>query len=232
MLWSPAGLDTIIWNITDTLNILHIISDPMPLDEAVDKRIAGAFFHTLSDLAPEVTIDDYDLYTSPPAFFDYPTYRYLWYPQEEPAFVCGPEEAQAGARVREQCERLQQADLLVLTAPVWNYSIPAILKAWIDLVIAPNHIYRFGAQGLEPIHKLQRLIIFISSGGTMLRDNARETLLKHLTAPFGFIGVKNIDVVWADGQDQRLFPDHLEREVGAAAEARRLAREIVDSIQK
>lgn len=202
----------------------------MPPAEAVNKRIAQAFFQRLSELAPEIEagieVDEYDLYTAPPNFFDYNTYRYLWYPFADEAYQAGPEEERAGRLVADQCRRFNRADILALTAPVWNYYVPAILKSWIDLVVAPNQTYRFGAGGMEPLHRLQRLVLFISSGGTMARDNARESLLQLLTAPFAFIGIKETHVVWADGQDRRLFADAQEREAQAVKEARLLAEEL------
>ena len=200
----------------------------MPLDESVDKRIANAFFKHLNEINPDIEIDEYDLYTLPPPFLDYDVYRYLWYPLSDTRYEPSPEEIQSGEYLRQQCERLKQADIVVLTTPVWNYSVPAILKAWIDMVIAPNYLFQFGDNGIEPMHELKCLILFVSSGGTMSRNNARESLLNHLQAPFHFIGMQDCKVIWADGQNKSLYPDYREREEKAIMESRLLAEQIAD----
>lgn len=200
----------------------------MPPEESVNKRIADAFFKRLWELDPAIEVDKYDLYTLPPPYLDYSVYRYLWYPLSDSNYEPSPDEIRSGEYVRRQCERINQADVLALTAPVWNYSVPAILKAWIDMVIAPGYLYRFGGNGPEPLHHLKSLILFISSGGTMSRNNARESLLNHLQAPFQFMGINDIKVIWADGQNKELYPDYRDREEKAANESRLLAGEVAD----
>lgn len=200
----------------------------MPPEESVNKRIAGAFFDHVREINPGIDIDEYDLYSLPPPFLDYNVYRYLWYPLSDPNYQPTPEETRAGEYVRQQCDRLAQADILALTAPVWNYSVPAILKAWIDMIIAPNYLYRFGESGPEAMHHLGCVVMFISSGGTMLRNNARQSLLNHLQAPFQFVGVQDYKVVWADGQNKSLYPDYRQREEKAIMESRLLAEEVAD----
>ena len=40
-----------------------------------------------------------------------------------------------------QIEKLNSADVLVLTMPMWNYSVPAIMKAWIDQILLPGKTF-------------------------------------------------------------------------------------------
>ena len=80
----------------------------------------------------------------------------------------------------------------------------------------------------EQMHHLKTLIMFISSGGTMSRNNARESLINHLQAPFQFIGMKDFRIIWADGQNKSTYPDYRDREEKATNESRLLAEEIAD----
>lgn len=214
--------------IDSRLKILHVIADPLGPDKAVNKRVAKAFFDTLGEIAPEIVVDTHDLYAARPPFIDYPLFRFLWNPSVDGDHEPTTEEHAARRFIREQCARFVGADILVLTAPVWNYSVPAILKAWIDVMIAPNYTFRFGDKGPEPLHRVRELLIFLSSGGTMSRHNARESLINQLSAAFEFIGVTESKVVWADGQDPALYPDYRQREAAALKQAELLARDVAD----
>ncbi len=208
------------------MNILHVIADPLPPAVAVNKRIAEAFFATLVEIAPDTNVDTHDLYADRPPFIDAALLQFLWMPATDGGAGPGPAEEAARQYVRTQCARVAAADVLVLAAPVWNYGVPAILKAWIDVIIAPNHTFRFGAHGPEPLHKIKDVFFFLSSGGTMTRHNARHGLTDQIGAAFGFIGIREPKVVWADGQDSKLHPDYRQREQAALDQARSLAREI------
>jgi FMN-dependent NADH-azoreductase len=208
------------------LKILHVIADPLAPDNAVNKRVARAFFNTLNEIAPEIDVDTYDLYAAPPPFINSPIIQFLWYPPGAGGFEPTPEDHSASQFIREQCARLVAADILVLTAPVWNYGVPAIMKAWIDIMIAPNHTFRIGPGGPEPLHRVREFFIFLSSGGTLSRHNARDGLINQLSAAFEYIGITEPRIVWADGQDPALHPDYQQREQAALKQAELLAREI------
>ena len=204
----------------------------MPPDEAVNRRVAQAFFSTLNGVAPQIEVDTYDLYASPPPYFDYPMYRFLWYPLTKSGYEPTPREEAAGQLLSEHSARFNGAHMLALTAPVWNYSIPAILKAWIDVTITPNFSFRFVGNGREPLHQIKRLVFFLSCGGTMGRGKLRESLMNQLLATFAFIGITEVTTVFVEGQDPSLYPDYRQRERYAIEQAESLAREIAGGARK
>lgn len=63
---------------------------------------------------------------------------------------------------------LKQADVLVLATPMYNYGLPAALKAWVDQIVRVNETFSFdlarGDYPLEPILKNKRLVVLSSSG--------------------------------------------------------------------
>ena len=69
--------------------------------------------------------------------------------------------AQSDALVRE----LQQADVLVLGVPVYNFGIPAALKAWIDLVARARLTFRYTEHGPEGLLRGKRAYLVMASGG-------------------------------------------------------------------
>jgi FMN-dependent NADH-azoreductase len=208
------------------VNILNIVADPMPPEESVDKRLTARFLESLEAAAPDATVTTVDLYASPPPFFDYRTYRYLWYRFRQPGYEPSPEERAAGAYAREQARLFNRADVLVLTTPMWNYSVPAILKAWIDQAICPDHTYRLEPDGPRPLHALKKILVFATSGAVYGDDDPRDCLLRLVRAAFAFIGIQDVEAVWADGQNRRLCPDAPDRLQRAMNRAGELGREI------
>ncbi|WP_170476807.1 FMN-dependent NADH-azoreductase [Ruegeria arenilitoris] len=97
----------------------------------------------------------------------------------------------------ELVRELQQADAIVIGLPIYNFSIPAALKAWIDLVARVGLTFKYTENGPVGLLQGKRVVLAIASGGTAVgseidfaTDYARHVL--------GFMGISNVDVVAAD----------------------------------
>jgi len=208
------------------MRLLHVVADPIPTEEAVDRQLAAAFLDALRAADPAARVEEIDLYADPPPYFDYALYRFLWRPLGDPGYAPSAEETAAGRYATRHAAKMREADVLLLTAPMWNYSVPGILKSWIDQVICPGGTYRLGPQGPEPIHAVKRVVLFTASGGRYGPDDRRDCLTNLVRAAFGFLAVRDVDVVWADGQNRHQFPDAAERREAALDRARSLARSL------
>jgi FMN-dependent NADH-azoreductase len=209
------------------MRILHINANPKPTAEAASRQLTAAFFQALTEAAPDVEVTTRDLYADPPPFYDYATYRHFWYPVFIPDYQPTPEEVAAVAYARAATAQVNAADVLVITAPMWNFGVPAILKAWLDQIIQPGITFSMGAGGVQPLHHLQKVIIFTASGGAYAPGDPRDHAVPALRAAVGFLGVKEVDVAWADGQNLFFFADHAERKATAVANAQALAQALV-----
>src|SRR5258708_514946 len=81
------------------------------------------------------------------------------------------------------------ADVIVVGAPMYNFSIPTQLKAWIDRVVVAGKTFRYSAKGPEGLVKGKRVIVALSRGsvyGTGSPAELAESYLRHVV---GFIGV-------------------------------------------
>lgn len=85
-------------------------------------------------------------------------------------------------------------DILVLGAPVYNFSIPAALKAYIDLVVCAGRTFRYGPDGPEGLVKNLRLIVVVTSNGTAL-EGPGDFVSGYLKYIFNFIGVRDIQFI-------------------------------------
>jgi FMN-dependent NADH-azoreductase len=94
------------------------------------------------------------------------------------------------------------ADTVVIGAPMYNFTIPTQLKAWIDRILVAGKTFRYGATGPEGLAGNKRIIIAISRGG-LYGPGAPAAVLEHLETylrgVFGFIGVSNPELIVAEG---------------------------------
>lgn len=113
------------------------------------------------------------------------------------------------------------ADTVVIGAPMYNFTVPTQLKAWIDRILVAGRTFRYGANGPEGLAGGKRVIVALSRGGFYEDGNAFEHAKSYLQAAFGFIGITP-EFVTADGI--AVGPE--QREAGIAnglAEVERLA---------
>ena len=125
------------------MNILHVCANPKPTEEAISKQLASAFFGKLIELKPEVELINVDLYDEKPPFFSYELYKRVWYPVFNSEYEPSKAEEMSTNYADAQIEKFNSADVLVLTMPMWNYSVPAIMKAWIDQILLPGKNFFF-----------------------------------------------------------------------------------------
>ena len=117
------------------------------------------------------------------------------------------------------------ADVVVIGAPMYNFTIPSQLKAWIDRILIAGKTFKYSAQGVEGLAGNKRVIVAISRVGYYGPGTPMavlEHLESYLRSVFGFIGVTNCEFIAADGI--QVGPEHREKAVaGALQAAERLA---------
>ena len=96
-------------------------------------------------------------------------------------------------------EELEDADVIVIGVPVYNFSIPAALKAWIDLVTRARRTFQYTDNGPVGLLKNKRAVLVVASGGVTVGSDA-DFATKYLKFVLGFIGITDIEIVAAEGQ--------------------------------
>jgi FMN-dependent NADH-azoreductase len=93
---------------------------------------------------------------------------------------------------------LKESDIIIISAPIYNYGPPATLKAWADLAARVGETFRFKSDGRrEGLLSNKRAFLVITSGGTKLNSN-EDFLTPWLKFILNFFGIKKVDVVSAD----------------------------------
>jgi len=99
-------------------------------------------------------------------------------------------------------DELFAADFIVIGAPMYNFSIPSQLKAWVDRVCVAGRTFRYDANGVEGLLKGKKLFIASSRGGLYASDSPIAFLDHHetyLKGVLGFIGLTDVTVIRAEG---------------------------------
>ena len=94
---------------------------------------------------------------------------------------------------------LQAADVVVIGVPVYNFGIPAALKAWIDLIARARLTFRYTENGPVGMLEGKRAILAVSSGGTEV-DSATDFATPYMRHILGFVGIHDVEVIAADRQ--------------------------------
>jgi FMN-dependent NADH-azoreductase len=93
---------------------------------------------------------------------------------------------------------LKDSDIIIISAPIYNYGPPATLKAWADLAARVGETFRFKPDGRrEGLLSNKRAFLVITSGGTKLNSN-EDFLTPWLKFILNFFGIEKVDVVSAD----------------------------------
>ena len=100
--------------------------------------------------------------------------------------------------------QLIAADVVVIGSPLYNFTIPAQLKAWLDRVAQAGRTFTYTENGPVGLLGGKTVILALSRGGvysTSEAGNAMEHQESYLKTIFGFMGVTDIRVVRAEGMD-------------------------------
>jgi FMN-dependent NADH-azoreductase len=118
-------------------------------------------------------------------------------------------------------EEFLGADTIVLGAPMYNFTVPSQLKAWIDRILVAGKTFQYTENGPEGLAGDKRVIVAVSRGGFYEDGHALEHLETYLRGVFGFIGISP-EFVHADGI--AVGPEHREAAIAnGLAEIDRLA---------
>lgn len=112
------------------------------------------------------------------------------------------------------------ADVIVIGAPMYNFTIPSQLKAWIDRILVAGKTFKYSEKGVEGLAGNKRVIVAVSRGGFYGADTpaaAGEHLETYLRWVFGFIGITDVEIIAADGV--QVGPEQREKALAGALAA-------------
>lgn len=103
------------------------------------------------------------------------------------------------ARNAEALEQFLAADALVIGAPVYNFTIPSQLKAWIDRITVAGKTFTYTANGPQGLAGGKEVVVAVARGGVRAPDASGEFGEPYLKFLFAFLGIDNVRFVRAEG---------------------------------
>lgn len=103
---------------------------------------------------------------------------------------------------------LKQAQVLIIGSPMYNFSVPGVLKAWIDQICRVGETFKYTPSGPVGLLNIETAYLVVATGGSAVNSDL-DFLVPYLTRIAHFIGVKNVKVVAADKMNR-------DREAGLA----------------
>ena len=118
-----------------------------------------------------------------------------------------PEEERSDAQRRtlafsdELVQELMAADILVIGAPIYNFSVPATLKAWIDLIARVRLTFRYTENGPVGLLEGKKAYVLTPSGGVPIGSPV-DFATPYLRHALKFVGITDVHFVGAQGADR------------------------------
>ena len=195
------------------MKLLHLDSSVLG-PHSVSRQVSAAIVERLRQSTPGLDVSYRDLTLTPLAHL---TGSHLAAGQGATPDASLREDIAAGQAVLEE---FLAAEIIVLGAPMYNFTIPSQLKAWIDRILVAGKTFRYSEKGPEGLAGSKRVIIAISRGGFYgpgSAASALEHLESYLRSVFAFIGVTNLEVIVAEGL--QVGPEQREKSLQQALEA-------------
>lgn len=178
--------------------ILHVIASPRG-EKSRTLELAGTLLEKIKGDFPDAEVDTLNLFEEklPPITDPAAQGKY--------ALMTGGEPEGEAARVWQDIvahiQRFLQADLVIFSSPMWNFSVPYVLKHYVDVIVQPQYLFQYTAEGPEGLAKQVKAIVLTSRGGDYSEGSpaaAMDQLNPYLRQVLHFCGVQILG--WIDAQ--------------------------------
>jgi FMN-dependent NADH-azoreductase len=173
-------------------NVLRVDSSARR-EGSMSRRVADALIERLEVSEGVVDLTVRDLAVESPSFVDAAWVDANFTPAENRDEVQRAALAESDALVAE----LKAADVLIIGVPIYNFGIPAKLKAWVDLVARARLTFRYTENGPVGLLNGKRAYLAVASGGTAVGSEI-DFATGYLRHVLGFLGIDDVQVVAAD----------------------------------
>lgn len=190
-------------------NILHITAS-IRGEDSVSNTIGAALLESLKAEGDTVTVRDLSKNDIP--FQSWERFNAGLTAADERT----PEQAELAAIADTLIEELLAADTIVFSTPVYNFGVPAVLKAWADLVARAGTTFKYTENGPVGLIEDKKAYIAAASGGTPI-GSEMDFMSSWLTFFLGFLGIKDVDVIAADGIMGQDGPAKIEAAIAKAS---------------
>ncbi len=177
------------------VNIL-VLHTSLNTDHSATRAMAAAYLADTVAAYPDAAVTEHDLARNPVPHLS---------PELVPVqFGAAPEQRTVAVELAETLiTQLEAADLIIIGAPMYNFTVPSTLKAWLDHVIRAQRTFSYATgtpQGL--LQPGKRVVAMVASGGVYSQGPAQamDFVEPYLRTVLGFIGLIDVTVIRAEAQ--------------------------------
>ncbi|MXO49157.1 FMN-dependent NADH-azoreductase [Erythrobacter vulgaris] len=172
--------------------ILHITAS-IRNDESVSRSLGNRLVERLAENQGAIVVTR-DLAKNDLPYIDVERFAANLAPYAERS----PEQHELAKISDELIGELQEAETIVFSLPVYNFAVPATLKAWADLVARAGTTFRYAENGSEGLLTGKKVYLTIASGGMPIGSEI-DFMTPWLKFFLGFLGMTDVELVAADG---------------------------------
>ena len=206
------------------MKVLHIIASPRG-DESNTLSVSQEFLNGLIASSDDLTVETVDLFTDdlPVVAGDNIESKYTIMVGRK----IDPAHQESWKHIEALIDHFLSADLILISSPMWNLSIPYALKYYIDCLIQPGYTFGYSEAGAYPMVVGKKMVVVTTRGGDYSPGtpmHAYDFQEPYMRAIFGFIGIT--DIAFINAQPMDVAPEmRADALLQAYAEAKRLAVE-------
>ena len=191
------------------MNILHVTSSARG-NASYSNRVASQVIDELSTRNPGANVAVRNLARDP-------------LPHIDDDFVAatksptGPQTERQRAQLAQSdalVDQLSAADVIVIAAPMINFTIPSNLKTWIDYVARAGRTFSYSEKGPKGLVTGKQVIVVAARGGVYAQNTALDFQVPYLKSVLGFLGMTDVEVIEVEGT--AFGPEAAEKAVVAA----------------
>lgn len=200
--------------------LLHIVATPRE-EESRTLQVSRVFLEAFQEKHPDWLIDELDLGKEelPPLSPKSVSGKYVLLDGKD---LYGSLK-ETWNEIVQHIDRFKTADFFLISSPMWNFSIPYMLKHYIDLIVQPRYLFRYRKGGTtEGLIVGKKMVVITSRGGQYGGQKQEfDHQEPYLRTIFGFVGISDMYFIRAEPMD---MGEEVRRE--KIAEAQKLAREM------
>ncbi|MEM8856876.1 MAG: NAD(P)H-dependent oxidoreductase [Chloroflexota bacterium] len=177
-----------------TKNILRIDSSPRAAS-SISRKIADQVIGKLTSINPSAKVVVRDLESSNVPYVTETMIGGYFTPADQRSV----EMTNAIAVSENYVDELIEADTIVIGVPIYNFSVPGVFKAYVDLIARSGRTFKIGPEGYEGLLKEKKAIVIVASGGVPV-DSPADFATPYIRQVLNFIGIDDITVIDGSGR--------------------------------
>ncbi|MFC4075458.1 FMN-dependent NADH-azoreductase [Salinithrix halophila] len=211
--------------------VLVITANPKTAEQSYSLSVTKAFLETYRQENPQDEIIELDLYQADIPYIDPDVFSGWGKLQQGTAFHELSADEQFKVKAIDQLtDQFVAADKYVLVTPMWNFSVPPKMKAYIDTICIAGKTFRYTPEGPVGLLTGKRAVHIQARGGVYSEGPAKELEFgdRYIRTILNFVGVSDVESIIVEGMNQ--MPDQAEEiKAKAMKRAEEVARNFAGS---